>query len=124
MDIRVKATNINFTDNISEYLEKRLSALDRLISKDDTSVLCDVEVEKTTEHHQQGDIYRFEINLHIAGREFRTEVKRDRLFDAIDEAKEQMARELRRHKNKQQQNIRRGGAILKDLLKGFGKNKK
>ena len=119
MEIQIKATNINLTDTINDYVEKRLQALDKLIDPEDTSVLCTVEVEKTTAHHKAGEIFRSEINLHIAGQDFRTEASREKLFDAIDETKNLMARELRRHKSKQQKSVRKGGALIKNMLRGF-----
>lgn len=119
MEIQIKATNINLTDAINTYLHKRLQALDKLIDPGDTSVFCAVEVERTTDHHKSGEIYRSEINLHIAGKDFRAEAKKEKLYDAIDETKNQMAKELRRHKDKQQKNVRKGGARIKAILRGF-----
>jgi len=121
MEIQIKATNLNLTDSINEYINKRFQALDKLIDEDDTSVFCAVEVERTNAHNKAGDMYRSEINLHIAGHDFRAESSMERLYDAIDETKTQMAKELRRNKDKEQRNIRRGGATIKNLLKGFGK---
>lgn len=120
MEIQIKATNLNLTDSIKEYLHKRLNALDKLIDPEDTSVFCAVEVEKTNAHNKAPDMYRSEINPHIAGHDFRAEASEGRLFDAIDETKNQMSKELRRNKDKQIRNFRRGGAIIKNLLRGFG----
>ena len=119
MEVRIKATNINLTDSLSEYVDNRLQGLDKLVDPNDTSILCNVEVEKTTDHHRSGDIYRSEINLHIAGKDFRAEASMDKLYDAIDETKNQMAKELRRHKVKQRKSIRKGGAKIKDALRGL-----
>lgn len=122
MEIHIKATNIHLNDEIHEYLNKRLKALDKLIDSNDTSILCKVEVEQTTNHHKSGDIYRAEIRIHIAGHDFGAEATADRLFDAIDEAKTQMAKELRRSKNKNRQNMRRGGAKIKEFFRRLGRN--
>lgn len=121
MEVQIKATNINLTDSINSYLHKRLQALDKLIDPKDTSVFCAVEVERTTRRHKAGEIYRSEINLHIAGHDFRAEARKEKLYDAIDETKNQMAKELSRHKDKQQKNIRKGGAAIKNVLRGFGR---
>ncbi len=117
MNIQTKATNVRLTNGIKEYLDKRLKSLDRLVDPDDTSIQCRVEVEKTTERHRRGDIYRSEINMKIAGASFRAEATAEKLFDAIDESKAQMAKELRRHKKKHVKSVRKGGAKIKEELR-------
>lgn len=119
MEIIIKSTNIKLTDSINGYINKRLGYLDKLISDEDTSVLCNVEVGKTSEHHQSGDIFRSEINLHIAGQDFRAVSEARTLFTAIDETKDQMQKELRRYKRKRIRLIRRGGAKIKELLRNL-----
>jgi len=120
MDIQIKATNLDLTDSINEYIHKRLGVLDKLIDPNDTSVLCSVEVERKNAHSKAGDMYRSEINLHIAGHDLRAESSKEKLYDAIDETKNQMAKELRRNKDKQQKKYRRGGAAIKKLFRGGG----
>lgn len=118
MKTTIKATNINLTDNINDYVDKRVSAIEKLIPDNDTSALCAVEVEKTTTHHKSGLIFRAELTLHISGENFRAEASKETLFDAIDHAKDEMVRELRRHKNKKIEKVRRGGAKLKGRIHG------
>ncbi len=119
MNVNVKATNIKLTDSINEYLEKRVKAFDKLIDSNDTSAMCDVEVGKTSDKHKSGELFRAEFNIHIAGRDFRAVSEKESLFDAIDDAKIQMLKELRRNKEKKQKSIRAGGAKIKDIMRGF-----
>lgn len=117
MDIRIKATNTNLTQGITDYVEKRLSAFEKYIDPKDTSVKCYVEVGRTTKHHKHGDILRAEINLHISGQDFRSVSETSSLHGAIDEAKDEMVRTLRKHKQKQSQQVKRGGAQMKSFIK-------
>lgn len=119
MRINIKATNLELTQAISDYLEKRISTLDKFVNKNDESAMADVEVGKSTKHHQSGDIFRAEINLHVAGKNLRAVSEKDNLYAAIDEAKDEMAREITSHKAKQRTLLRRGGAKIKDFLRGF-----
>lgn len=119
MEVIIKSTNLKLTDNINDYINKRISTLDKLINDEDTSVLCNVEVGKVSEHHKSGDIFRSEINLHIAGQDFRAVSEAGTLFSAIDETKNQMQKELRRYKEKRMRLIRRGGAKIKELLRNL-----
>jgi ribosomal subunit interface protein len=120
MKINTKFTGIEMTQAISDYLAKRLGALEKFINGDET-VMVDVELGKTTNHHKSGDIFRAEINLHGKGRSFRAVSSKPDLYAAIDEAKDEMARELSANKDKQISLVRRGGAAIKNLLR-FGKN--
>ena len=118
MDINIKATNIKLTPDISDYLDKLLRTLSKYINPEDTSVLLSVEVGKTTDHHLSGDIFRAEINLHISGADFRAVSEQGTLYSSIDDAKEEMTRELRRHKRKRLHLMRRGGARVKAFIRG------
>lgn len=115
----IKTTNIELTPEISDYLDKRLQAVEKLIDPEDTSAMFDVEIGKTTEHHQSGNIFRAEINLHIAGKQMRASAEEETLFNAIDKAEKEMVKELRRYKGKRLRFIRKGGAKLKNLIRAL-----
>lgn len=118
--INTKATNIELNEELIDYLEKRLAPLERVLPKDETDLVCDVELQKITEHHQTGKIYRAEINLKVAGKLFRAEATEDTIEVAIDGAKSDMKRELRKFTGKRQSLFKRGSQRAKDILR-FGK---
>jgi ribosomal subunit interface protein len=106
------------TPDISAYLEKRLSALDKfLLGKEEAIV--DVEIGRTSKHHQSGDIFRAEINVHVGTKGFRAVSETSDLLASIDEAKDEMLGELRSDKGKSMHLIRRGGQKVKALIKGL-----
>ena len=116
----VKATNIELTPEISDYLDKRLQSIEKLIDKDDTSAIFDIEVGKATNHHQTGSIFRAEINLHIAGKQLRAVSEDETILIAIDSARNEMLKELRRAKGKQRRLLRRGGNAIKAFMHTLG----
>lgn len=119
MKTNVKTTNIEMTPEIADYVEKRVSTFDTFIEPDDTTAICDVEIGRTTEHHQKGNVFRAEIQVSSKGNLFRGVSEKEKLYDAIDEARREVKRELRRHKNKNLTLLRRGGASVKKWLRGF-----
>lgn len=121
MHITIKATNIELTDAIRQYTESKVSSLSGKIKGGDSSAEARVEVGKTTNHHQKGDIFRAEIDILISGgaRRLRAVAERDDLYVAIDEAREEMERELVQFKDKRQAIFKRGARTLKNLLKRF-----
>lgn len=120
MKINIKSTNIHLNSETSDYLQKKLDMLDRLIDPNDTSVFCEVEVGKSTNHHKNGDIFRTEINLTKDGKFFRAVAEDTTLNASIDEAKDQILGELKNYKSKRTTLLRRGGATVKNLIKGVG----
>jgi len=116
----IKTTDFDMTPEVASYLDSKLVSLDKYIHRDDESVKCDVELERTTEHHNSGSIYRAEINLSIGGTLFRAESTEETMNAAIDEAKDEMVKQLRRFKSKRMTLLKRGGEKIKGFLK-FGR---
>ena len=118
MRLNLKATNITLTDAIRDYLEKRLQTLDKLIPLEDPAVMIDVELGQSTKHHQSGDIFFAEINIHRGKETFRSVSHRPDIQSAIDNMRDDIAGELSSRKGKQISLSRRGGQLAKALLKG------
>lgn len=119
MQKNIKATNLEITPAIADYLEKRFSAFDRFVQGDADSALCDVEVGKTTNHHKNGDIFRAEVNLRVNGQHFYAVSEKDDLYAAIDEVKDEIVRLATTHKEKTTTLFRKGALKVKHMLKGL-----
>ena len=72
-----------------------------------------VEVGKVKRGQRQGGIFKAEINLNIGGYLIRVEEIGDSLMAAIDSAKDNLAREIKRHKNKSMTKFIRGARSWK-----------
>lgn len=122
MNISVKATNIELTPAISQYIDEKVGSLEKfIVAADPTTVRASVEVGKTTRHHHSGsDIFLAEINLYIDGKTFRAVSEQGTLYAALDDMKDEIAREITSSKNKQRALFRRGGAAVKNMIKGLG----
>ncbi|MFA6227093.1 MAG: ribosome-associated translation inhibitor RaiA [Candidatus Paceibacterota bacterium] len=120
MKHNIKTTNIFLTPAITDYVDKRLSHLDKFISPEDLeTVMCYVDIGKTTKHHKSGDFFKAELTLHIGGKSLRATSERDDLYAAIDVVNDEMANELKSFKDRRMSIIKRGRAKLKAILKGF-----
>ncbi len=120
MNTRIKTTNLTLTPDIQDYLDKKMESLDKLLDPNDTSVSCQVELARTSNHHKSGDVYRTEINLRKGGKEFRAVSEQETLLASMDEAKDEILSELKGYKSKQMTLVRRGGAAIKNIVKGIG----
>lgn len=120
MKHNIKMTNTFLTPSITDYVEKRLSHLDKFINPEEIeTVMCYVEIGKTTNHHKTGDIFKAELNLHLGGKTLRASSEKEDLYAAIDAVNDEMAQELKSYKEKKTSFIRRGGAKIKKMLKGI-----
>lgn len=121
MNINIKATNMDLTDAIRDYAEKRVESLRKFLSDGGDNVQVQIEVGKTTNHHKSGDIFRAEINLSLAGNatQFRAEAETADLYAAIDMARDELEVELKRYKGKKEALYKRGAKTLKSLMKRF-----
>lgn len=122
MRINEKGTNMQITPEIKDYLFKKLEYLEKHLGENSVNALCEVELGKTTNHHRTGDIFRTEINLRIEGNHLRAVAEGEELFATIDQVKDELARQLESNKDRRVSLLRRSGAKIKNLIKGFFPN--
>jgi len=119
MNISIKATGIELTQALSDYVQEKVSSLERFLSCDKEAIMATVEIGKTTKHHKLGDFFRAEINLNYPGNSLRIETEESDLYAAVDVAKDDMAEKIININKKKNTLIKRGGRLIKNLLKGF-----
>lgn len=118
MNINIKTTAISLTPAISDYTNKRLEKIQTLLAND-PSAKCDIELGKTTEHHQKGEIFRAEIHIVGANKNIYASSEESDLYAAIDIVRDQVVLELTSEKGKRITVLRRGGAKVKNIIKGL-----
>ncbi|MDQ5971395.1 MAG: putative sigma-54 modulation protein [Patescibacteria group bacterium] len=119
MNINIKATNIELTDAIREYVEKKVESVSKFLNN--SNVQVQVEVAKTTNHHKNGEVFKAEIDIRADGKKFFTVSEGEDLYATIDEARESMMRELTHNKDRERTLYKRGAASVKKMLKGISK---
>ncbi len=113
----MKATDIELTASVEEYMAKKMAALDKVAGHFGEALSAHVEAGRTTRHHRTGDVFRVEIMIHVPGKELRAESVGKTVLEAMDKAQEDMRTELERHKEKSVDAKKRGGAELKQMLR-------
>ena len=116
MQVQTKTTGIALTPDIAAYLEKKTTALERLVSP---QAKLYVELARETEHHEKGTIYRAEFNFHSPGKDARAVGESADILSAIDQAKDELAEQLRTKKDKDKTLFRRGAKQVKDYLQSW-----
>jgi len=106
MEINIKATQMELTPAIRNYVEEKMTMLEKYLG--DIQVLnCDVEVGVTTHHHSKGEIFLAEVNLNLPGEMLRVEKTEEDLYKAIDKVKDHLVREISQYKEKRIANHRK-----------------
>ncbi|MBU6310450.1 ribosome-associated translation inhibitor RaiA [Patescibacteria group bacterium] len=118
--VTFKATgSVILTDELRDYAIEKLRKVERVLG-DDPSVRADIELA-TTGGARSGIDYRAEIMLSLSGGDLRAEASAETLHGALDEAIENVRREVRRTRTKRRDLLRRGAARVKDIFRYFSR---
>lgn len=117
MNIQTTITKLDNTEELRDYVDKKFSSLKKFIKNYDNT-LCEVDLKKQHKHQQSKDMYYAEVNLSVDGKMFRATAEADSMFAAIDEAKEDLKREIRKANSKNRDLFRKGKAKVKNMLRG------
>ena len=122
MQINLQAKHIELTEAIKDYVVKRVTNLEKLLSnleKESGEAMVDFEVVKTTNHHKAGEIFHASCKIRIAGKSFFGESDHEDLYSAIDEVKETLFNDIQKNKDRRQTLFKRGASSVKKMLKGL-----
>lgn len=118
MNIIIKGTNLELHNDLKDYAEEKIGGLKKFMEDIDlggNNVVARIELAKTTQHHQQGDIYKAEVNLQLPKKMFRSVVESDDIYKAIDDVKDELKIMINEYKTERMGKSRRGRKLIKDL---------
>lgn len=124
MQINLLGKNLEITDAINEYVEKRVTNLGKLLSKIENSggeVMVHFEVGRRTNGQNKGDVFHADCSINIDGKKFYAQADKEDLYEAIDDIKETLFREINKDKDRAQTLFKRGAISVKKMLKGLSK---
>lgn len=102
MKITVKATNLDLTPTLKQYLEEKIGSLSKFLKifEIESEVQVQVEVGRATRHHQQGNIFRAEANLMLPKKVLRGVAEKEDIRTAINEVKSELQKEIKKYNQK------------------------
>ena len=120
LKINIKARDLELIPELRTHIEDKIAGVQKVMSESKShEILTDVEVSKKT-HHKKGDVFRAEINMSLEGKLFRAKSTEFDIKVAVDDAVQELTRQVRKSKEKRIDLFRQGGKKIKRLLK-FGK---
>jgi putative sigma-54 modulation protein len=96
MTINIRGVHLELTDAIRQYVEEKMASIEKF----GEITLVDVEVGKTTEHHQKGDIFVCRANVEMPGDMVRVERESEDLYKAIDKVRDHLRETLAQRKDR------------------------
>lgn len=102
MKINIKATKLDLTPAIKEYIEIKIGSISRFIERFESGGEAEVSVEiaRTTKHHHKGDVFYAEANLKLPQKTIRAEHSDFDIRVAIDNVKKILKEEVSKYKEK------------------------
>ena len=121
MDIRIKVTDYQLTPETHAYLDERIAHIEKFVAHKANVARCEVELGRDAGRPRHGaNIWFAEMSVIIPGRKrVYARNNSESVNGAIDDVKEEVERQLHREKRAHIRFIRKGGAILKRIMR-FG----
>ena len=119
METRIKTTDYQMTPDVSAYLDERMVYIEKMLGGDAPLARCEVELGRAAGNQQHGaHMWRAEINvMYPGGSQIRATNNADNMNTAIEDAKEEIVRQLRTNKQVHRRVLRKGGAMLKRMMR-------
>lgn len=124
MQINLKGKNLELTPAIEEYVSKKVTNLEKLLSSIEDrggEVMVNFEVGKTTNHHKSGEFFHADCLIRVNGQEFYASADTGDLYQAIDKVRETLFNDIQKNKDRRQTLFKRGAMSVKKMLKGLTK---
>ncbi len=124
MQINLQSKNIEMTEAIHDYVVKRVTNLEKLLSRVEESggkVMANFEVGRSTNRHKSGEVFHVDCLIKIDGKEFYASSDTEDLYASIDAVKDTLFNDINKNKDRKQTLFHRGARSVKKMMKGLSK---
>ncbi|MEK7590411.1 MAG: ribosome-associated translation inhibitor RaiA [Patescibacteria group bacterium] len=117
MRIITKYTNLGATPAIDAYIENKLGSLKKFIKpwEVNAEIIVRVEIARTTNHHNKGDIFYAEANIDALGKLIRATHEDWDIRVAIDQMKDRLQTEIKKFNAKRRPQDSKGVAVNRKI---------
>jgi len=100
MNIKIKATNIELTNYLLKLVDQKIKKIEKLLPGE-SDLIVEVELGKTTRHHQKGDLFRAEVQVEVpGGKMLRAVSMKEDFRSALTDVREELEVQIKKHKDK------------------------
>lgn len=115
----IQGDDFQVTDAIREYVSKRFSSFEKFLGKNEPRELSMTIGRETA--HDHPDAYIVEVKFRASGHDFFVTTTDNDARKAIDDAKDELWREVTHKKGKTRTLFVRGARKLKSIARGFSR---
>lgn len=122
MNINLQSKNIELSEEIKDYVLKKVTNLEKFLKHKENAggeVSVNFEISKSTNHHNQGEIFHADCSINIDGEKFYASADAEDERTAIDEIREKIFQDINKKKNKKSELFLRGARKVKEMMKGI-----
>ena len=99
LNLNISAKDISLDEPLRMFVYQRIGGLEKYL-RDMGEVSVDVQIGKSTKHHQSGPFMYAEANMHIGGQLLRATCEHEDLRNAIVDVKEELKAQIMKFKGK------------------------
>lgn len=100
MRTMIHTKNLELTPSIEIFVKQKMDTIAKLFKPGEQLTEARIEIGKPSSHHQKGPVYYAEINLKIGGKLLRATTEHVDLRTAIDFARDEVERQIKKFKSK------------------------
>ena len=117
MKTTIRAKNISLNQRLRDYVDEKIGAeVEKLLVHERPPIEAAVELIRLTKHHQKGQIFRAEVQVSLHGHRVISEASAESIEQAIDKVKDELEREIKKHRGKEKDIGRKRSRFFKKLL--------
>ena len=121
MQIVIKTSGtVTLTDELRAFVDEKAGKLAPRIDPHDAAALMEIDLGSAMGGQRTGDVYRAEINLSYKNGFLRAEASCPRVHEALDQALNELKRELKKSFGQRRDIFRRGAAQAKGFIQRLG----
>ena len=117
MKVEIYTKDIELTQEIEDYIQKKVDSFDKILGKSSEERKCDFRIGKNSNAHNKGQIYFAEARVETPRKAYGADAKGESLNEVIDKLKDEILKKIRRNKDKKESIIKKGGRKIKKLLR-------
>ncbi len=120
MQISIKTKNLDLTPALTDYVNEKLGTLQKFLDSVEggaAEVRAQVEVARTTNHHNKGEVYRVVVNLDMGKNLARAEEEGFDVRAIVDVIRDTLQNEIVKFKEKQRPQDSRGEEDIRGKIR-------
>jgi ribosomal subunit interface protein len=97
MKATFRYVHLDHSPSLEEHAEKKLESIEHLVAGYE-GVRAEVEMERTTEHHKSGDVYKVRMRLFLPGHVLDADESGNDLYAVVDKVRDTLHGAVQRFK--------------------------